>query len=257
MKTKNNFPRLSLIGAGPGDPELITVKALKALAQADVVLYDALANEVLLDYAPSKAKRIFVGKRKGKHSLTQDEINTLIVQTALQYGHVVRLKGGDPFVFGRGKEEADYAALFNIPYEYIPGISSAVSVPGLQGIPVTHRGSSESFWVLTGNTKKGTLSKDVELAAQTNATAVILMGTSKLKDIAKVYQKHNKGDVPVAVIYNGSQFSEAVAIGKIDTIAETAQQLNNKGPGIIVIGEVVKHHPDYAVLLREFGQFLN
>src|SRR6202012_2118988 len=145
-------PRITLVGAGPGDTDLITLKGVKALQTADVVLYDALVNEEMLDFAPAHATKVYVGKRSGDHSFSQEAINKLMIDYALNYGHVVRLKGGDPFVFGRGYEELDHAASYSIPAEVIPGISSSIGVPGLQQIPVTHRGLSESFWVITGTT---------------------------------------------------------------------------------------------------------
>src|ERR1700761_2584132 len=169
-------PRITLVGAGPGDADLITVKGIKALKTADVVLYDALVNEELLDFAPERATKVYVGKRSGDHSFSQEAINKLMIDYALNYGHVVRLKGGDPFVFGRGYEELDFAASYSIPAQVIPGISSSIGVPGLQHIPVTHRGLSESFWVVTGTTAKGAVSKDIYDAARTNATVVVLMG---------------------------------------------------------------------------------
>src|SRR6476661_2834377 len=169
MKTKT-YPKLTLVGAGPGDAELITVKGIKALSQADVVLYDALVNPDILEYAPQNAVKLYVGKRSKNHTYTQEQINTLIVELAHKHGHVVRLKGGDSFVFGRGLEEIKYAELFEIETSVVPGISSSIGVPALSGIPVTHRGASESFWVITGTTSKGELSKDVRVAAHTNAT---------------------------------------------------------------------------------------
>ena len=159
-------PRITLVGAGPGDAELITVKGIKALQTADVVLYDALVNEELLEFAPEKAVKVYVGKRSGDHSYSQDAVNRLMIDYALNYGHVVRLKGGDPFVFGRGSEELDFAASYSIPAQVIPGISSSIGVPALQHIPVTHRGLSESFWVVTGTTSSGALSNDIYDAAR-------------------------------------------------------------------------------------------
>ncbi|MDQ3395072.1 MAG: uroporphyrinogen-III C-methyltransferase, partial [Bacteroidota bacterium] len=146
---KQVYPKITLVGAGPGDPELFTLKGISTLKAADVVLYDALVNEDLLSYIPESALKIYVGKRAGNHSLTQDQINHLMVDMALSYGHVVRLKGGDPFVFGRGHEEISFAKSFNIPTAVVPGISSAVAVAELQQIPLTKRGVSDSFWVLT------------------------------------------------------------------------------------------------------------
>ena len=185
-------PKLTLIGAGPGDAELITAKGANALSAADVVLYDALVNKELLKYAPLESLKIFVGKRKNKHEYTQDQINSLIIDFAFTHGNVVRLKGGDPHVFGRGNEELQYAALFNIETEFIPGISSSIAVPGLAGIPVTQRGISESFWVITGTTSDGKISADIYEAAKTNATVVILMGVHKLNEIAEIFRKNGK-----------------------------------------------------------------
>src|SRR6201998_1132021 len=182
-KKKIREPRITLVGAGPGDAELITIKGIKALQTADVVLYDALVNEELLEFAPKKATKVYVGKRSGDHSHSQEAINKLMVDYALNYGHVVRLKGGDPFVFGRGYEELDHAASYSIPTEVVPGISSSIGVPGLQNIPVTHRGLSESFWVVTGTTSSGKVSNDVYEAARTKATIVVLMGIHKLAEI--------------------------------------------------------------------------
>ncbi|TND10547.1 MAG: uroporphyrin-III C-methyltransferase [Bacteroidetes bacterium] len=241
MKTKYEIhPKLTLVGAGPGDPELISLKGINALSNADVVLYDALVNTELLKYVPIHARKIFVGKRKGQHSFTQDQINTLIVDYAFSHGHVVRLKGGDPFVFGRGYEELEFADSFNIETQIVPGISSSVAVPALQRIPVTHRGSSESFWVIAGTTSSGKLSRNLQIAAQTNATVVVLMGLAKLKEIAGIYRAAGKGDLPVAVIQDGSLPTENIAVGSIDTIAEEVAREKIASPAIIIIGEVVR-----------------
>jgi uroporphyrin-III C-methyltransferase len=245
MTNKKIQPKLTLAGAGPGDPDLITAKAIHALGKADVILYDALVNPVLLQYASARAKKIFVGKRKGQHSLRQEQINKLIVESALKYGHVVRLKGGDPFVFGRGYEEIEYAQSFNINTEVIPGISSSVGVPALAGIPVTHRGLSESFWVITGTTRNGELSHDIRLAAQSTATVVILMGVHKLHEIVNVFRSSGKEDLPVAIIQNGSLKDERIAVGTIRTIEKEAADRRISSPAIIVAGEVVRLHPEF------------
>jgi uroporphyrin-III C-methyltransferase len=236
-------PKLSLIGAGPGDPDLITLKGVKALQQADVVLYDALVNEELLDWAPKSAPRIFVGKRAGKHAFTQDQINNLIVDYAYTYGHVVRLKGGDSFVFGRGHEELAYAAGFNIDTTVVPGISSSIAVPELQHIPLTKRGVNESFWVITATTSTGAISKDIFDAAQSDASVIILMGMSKLGQIAEIFADAGKKDTPVAVIQNGSLPDERIAIGTVANIAEKVKAQGLGAPAIILIGEVVSLHP--------------
>ena len=237
--------KLTLIGAGPGDIELISLKGLKALSKAKVLLYDALVNEEILAFAPKKALKIYVGKRSGKHRFTQDQINQLIVDYALMYGQVVRLKGGDSFVFGRGAEEIAYAQGFGIETEVIPGISSAISVPELQGIPLTMRGLNESFWIITGTTKAGKLSQDIELAAQSSATSVILMGMKKLQHIADIYAYHGQENTPVAIIENGSLPNEKIVVGQVKDIYQKAKQANMAAPAIIVIGQVVKLHPLY------------
>lgn len=234
------IPKLTLIGAGPGDPDLITLKAVKALAAADVVLYDALVNAELLSHAP-QAEKIFVGKRKGVHRFSQEEINKLIVDKAFGQGHVVRLKGGDPNVFGRGAEETEYAENFGISTQVIPGITSAIAVPAGQGIPVTRRKVAESFWVVTGTTSSGKLSGDVRLAAQSSATVIILMGISKLPEIVSAYRECGKQNLPVAVIQNGTTEGEKAGYGTIDTIEEVVRKEGLTSPAVIVTGEVVKY----------------
>jgi len=245
-------PQVTLVGAGPGDPDLLTVKAVKALAKANVVLYDALANDEILNYAPKEAIRIFVGKRIGNHTYTQDQINQLIVDNALTYGHVVRLKGGDPFIFGRGSEEIEYAESFGIPTFVVPGISSAIAVPANQGISLTKRGTSESFWVITGTTSDRSLSNDITLASKSSATVVILMGMSKLSQIVALFQKESKGEIPVAIIQNGTTPNEKRAVGTIDTIQEEVVKNKLSSPAIIVIGEVVKESNKLKGFFEEF-----
>lgn len=233
-------PLLTLVGAGPGDPELITVKAVRALEAADIVLYDALVSREVLDYIPDATPRICVGKRAGAHSTTQDDINALIVESARLYGHVVRLKGGDPFVFGRATEEIAYAAKHGIPSRVVPGISSALAVPAALSIPPTARGVSESFWVVTGTTMTGELSGDVALAAQSTATVIILMGMKKLPEIMSVFAAHGKAETPVAVIQNGTLPEQKHVIGTVSTIVNQVREQDLGYPGIIIAGEVVK-----------------
>jgi len=244
-------PRITLVGAGPGDAELITVKGIKALQTADVVLYDALVNEEFLEFAPEKAVKVYVGKRSGDHSYSQDAVNRLMIDYALNYGHVVRLKGGDPFVFGRGSEELDFAASYSIPAQVIPGISSSIGVPALQHIPVTHRGLSESFWVVTGTTSSGALSNDIYDAARSKATVVVLMGLHKLKEITEVFKKEGKNRLPAAVIQSGSTANEKVVIGVVDTIVELAEENKIASPALLIFGEVVSLHPKFQSI-KEF-----
>lgn len=247
-------PKVTLVGAGPGDPELITLKGVFALNKADVVLYDALIDPVLLKHAPKSAIKIFVGKRVGKHSQAQEDTNQLCVSLAKKHGHVVRLKGGDPFVFGRGAEEIEYIEAFGIPTELISGISSAIAVPASAGIPVTKRGVSESFWVVTGTTSAGKLSRDLALAAQSSATVVILMGTKKLEEIVQVYLQFGKADLPIAIIQSGTTAEEKVTAGHISTISKKAKENQVEAPAIIIIGEVVRESVKLAEVYREVIQ---
>lgn len=241
----SHVPKFTLVGAGPGDPDLLTLKGVKALQSADVVLYDALANDTLLNHAPARAVKVFVGKRAGKHSATQQDINNLIVKYAFQFGHVVRLKGGDPYIFGRGHEEQEAASKAGIPTEVVPGISSAYAVPALQSIPLTKRGLSESFWVITGTTRSGAISNDIRLAAQSTATVVILMGMSKLKEIQQIFAAYNKNDTPVAIIQDGSLPTEKIGVAQVENMVEMAEKHQLASPAIIIIGEVVSVHPEF------------
>lgn len=239
------IPYLSLVGAGPGDPDLITLKAIKAIQKADVILYDALANEALLSYARPGAITRFVGKRYGCHALSQEEINTLIIEYAFANGHVVRLKGGDPFVFGRAMEEIETARNAGIEVEVIPGISSALAVPASQMIPLTCRGINESFWVTTGTTQSGSISADLNLAAQSSATVIILMAMSKLEEIMDLFIKNGKSETPVAIIQDGTTDKEKIVTGKVKDIFFRSQHAGLSNPAIIMVGEVVNLHPSF------------
>ncbi len=252
---QHNKGLLTVIGAGPGDPELITLKAIKALRTADVVLYDALVNPVLLEYAEG-AELIFVGKRKGCYAYQQDQINNLIVERG-KTQHVVRLKGGDPFIFGRGAEEMEYAAQYGINVAMVPGISSSVAVPASQNIPVTKRGSAESFWVITGTTKEHKLSSDVALAAKSKATVIVLMGMSKLAEIVALFKQEKKNNLPVAIIQNGTRTNEQVAVATIETIEEQVVEKGLTNPAIIIIGEVVKHRATLNEAIKKYSKELS
>ena len=236
----NPEPQLTVVGAGPGDPDLITLKAIKALQNANVVLYDALIDTSLLSYCSDDCEKIFVGKRAGRPSLTQDAINFLIVEKAYAAGHVVRLKGGDPFVFGRGQEELTFAQQFDLKTAYTPGISSSVAVPGSVGIPLTARGVSDGFWVITGTKADGSLSQDLYLAAQSSATVVILMGMNKLTQIAAIYEDAGLADLPAAIIQNGTTQNHKVAVGTASELPQLAEQQGIANPAVIVLGEVVR-----------------
>lgn len=246
-------PKLSVVGAGPGDPELITLKGIKALQTADVVLYDALINKELLDYAP-QAELIYVGKRKSNHRYSQDQINDLIVKNALTKGHVVRLKGGDPFVFGRGAEEIEFAQGYGLETQVVSGISSSIAVSASAGIPLTKRGIAQSFWVITGTTSQRKLSEDVRLAAQSSATVVILMGMSKIKEIVEVFALSGKENMPVGIIQNGTTTREKTGFGTINTIESIIAKKQLSSPAIIVIGEVVRERQQLQYLFEQVAQ---
>lgn len=231
--------RITMIGAGPGAADLISVRGWKALQTADVVLYDALISQELLAEIPEYIPTIYVGKRAGQHSFKQEDINALLVECAHLYGHAVRLKGGDSFVFGRGGEEINYARKQGVPTTVVPGISSAIGVPALCDVPVTHRGDAESFWVITGTTTSGKISKDVMTATTTDATVVILMGMNKLNEIASIYKSAGKGGLPVAIVQEGSTAQQQSVISTVDNVVKDAADQGVGAPAVIVIGKVV------------------
>lgn len=248
-------PKITLVGAGPGDPDLLTLKGVKALNTAAVVLYDALVDEALLNFAPANAIKIYVGKRSGDESFSQELVNKLMIDYALNYGHVVRLKSGDPFVFARGYEEIDIAESYSIPTEIIPGISSALGVPGLQKIPMVYSELSESFWVVTGTNAAGEISQDLYVAAKSNATIVVLMGIEKIAAIADIFKAEGKANLPVAVIENGSSSQENVVVGIVDTIEELIIEKQLASPALLVFGHVVSLHPQFDSI-HQFYQIL-
>jgi uroporphyrin-III C-methyltransferase len=232
------------------------MKGIKAIKAADVVLYDALVSSEILKLIPADIPALSVGKRAGSHEFGQDEINELIVEFAYLYGHVVRLKGGDSFVFGRGAEEIEFAESHGVRTTVVPGVTSAIAVPASLNIPVTARGISESFWVVTGTTKTGDISGDVSLAAQSKATVVILMGLSRIKEIMNLFASHGKSNTPVAVIQNGTLPTQKNVVGTVSTISGlvTIEQLGP--PAIIVVGEVVSYANALNGIAKEvIGQY--
>ena len=246
MKNLSHFrklepqPRLTVVGAGPGDPELITLKAIKAIASAQAVLHDALVDKSLLEHCSETCEQIYVGKKPGE-SHSQAAINELIVEKAYALGHVVRLKGGDPFVFGRGQEEIEYARSFGLLTGYVPGISSSYAAAGAADIPLTVRGVNESFWVMTGTKSDGSLSEDLKLGLQSSATLVILMGMNKLGEIAALCQEFGKGEISAAIIQNGTMANQRIGISTAAELENLAKKEDLRNPAIIVIGEVVRH----------------
>jgi uroporphyrinogen III methyltransferase/synthase len=229
-----------LVGAGPGDPGLLTVRGLELLRQAEVVVYDRLVNPRLLDEAPPQALRIFAGKLTGHHGLPQERINALLIAHARRGRRVVRLKGGDPFVFGRGGEEAEALAEAGIPFEVVPGVSSAVAVPAYAGIPLTHRGLSSSFAVITGHevTSKSEPAVNWERLATAVDTLVVLMGVTALPRIVANLLAHGRSpETPVALIRWGTTEEQETITGTLADILEKAA--GAQPPVVVVIGEVV------------------
>jgi uroporphyrin-III C-methyltransferase len=239
----NQNGKVYLIGAGPGDPGLITVKGLKALQEADVILYDRLAPPELLAEAKPGAELIDVGKRRDSHTMTQAMINDAILDHARQGKVVARLKGGDPFVFGRGGEEAEACKLANIPFIIIPGITSAIAVPAYAGIPVTHRDFTSAFAVITGHEHPAETTALDYTALAKIGTLVFLMAARHLSDItAALIAAGRDGSTPAACIQDGTTPRQKVVTGTLTTIADIAAQAELKAPLIIVIGEVASLH---------------
>src|SRR5205809_7708489 len=234
--------KVYLIGAGPGDPELITCKGRRILEGAGAVLYDHLAPEALLDLAPADAERIYVGKKKSAHAFTQEEICAMLIERARRGITVVRLKGGDPFLFGRGGEEAEALAAAGVPFELVPGVSSAVAAPAYAGIPLTHRGVASSFAVVTGHEGCGKARAGVDWARLATAvdTLVVLMGVAALPRIARELIAHGRAPhTPVALVRWGTTDWQTVLTGRLDDVAARARAARLEPPVVIVIGEVV------------------
>jgi uroporphyrin-III C-methyltransferase len=243
--------RVYLVGAGPGDPELLTIKGLRCLQAAQVVVYDRLVNASLLDEVPVEARRIFVGKQSGHFSVRQEEINTLLIAQARLGRRVVRLKGGDPCVFGRGGEEALALAEAGVPFEIVPGVTSAIAVPAYAGIPVTHRGQASTLTIVTGHETSSGAAPPVnwEALAQVGGTLVILMGKSNLATISqRLLTAGLAPATPVAVIERGTVAEQRVVTGPLAEIAGCVITAGLQTPAVIVIGRVV----DLRALLSWF-----
>ena len=237
---------VSLVGAGPGDPGLLTRRAIARLRAADLVLYDALIDDRILRYA-RHAQKFFVGKRAGRHAMAQTSIHALMIRAARRGRRVVRLKGGDPFVFGRGGEEALALRQAGVAYDVVPGVTSAVAAPASAGIPVTHRGVSSAFLVVSGHEDEAFASAIAQLQPD-GVTVVVLMGLGRSAAIARrLIDRGWPGGTPAAVIVDASNPEQQVWRGTIDQMASDSVVIDSRGPGTIVIGEVV------AVGLQEVG----
>ena len=241
--------KVYLIGAGPGDPGLLTLKAKSCIEQADVVVYDYLASPSFLSYASKNAQCIYVGKKGGDHTLTQDKINQLLVEKARQGLNVARLKGGDPFVFGRGAEEAQELLAKGVAYEVIPGVTSAISAPAYAGIPVTHRDHTSFVSFITGHedpTRKDSRMQ-WDVFAKSDATLVFLMGVKNLNNIVTQLMAHGKpADTPIALVRWGTTPKQQTVTGTLATIVDIVQQARLKSPAIIVVGSVVTLREELA-----------
>ncbi|MFW0701891.1 uroporphyrinogen-III C-methyltransferase [Aliarcobacter butzleri] len=233
------MPKVYLTGAGPGDVELLTLKAVKAIQNADILIYDRLVNPEILELVKKECELIYVGKEDKKHTLPQEDINELIYQASLKYENVVRLKGGDPFVFGRGAEEALYLKQRGIKFEIIPGITSAIAVPAYAGIPVTHRGLTTSFRVVTGHENPKKKISQIEWETFLNdETIIFLMGYHNIEIISsKLLSLGKRKDYPCAVISKGTTSEQKVVVGTLEDIVEKSKDLPT--PVMIIIGEVV------------------
>ncbi len=241
--------KVYLVGSGPGDPELLTIKAKRLIERAEVILYDQLPGEAILDMLPESAERIDVGKYAGCHKLSQWQINELLVNRAKEGKVVVRLKGGDPYLFGRGGEEAQALAREGIEVEIVPGITSAIAVPAYAGIPVTHRDYASMVTFITGHEDptKDETALDWDLLARFEGTLVILMGVSMLERNVKELLKYGKSiDTPVAVIERGTRPDQRVTTGTLGDIVGLCKQRKVRAPAITVIGDVVKLHQELA-----------
>ncbi|WP_417820522.1 uroporphyrinogen-III C-methyltransferase [Terasakiella sp.] len=233
--------RVVLVGAGPGDPDLLTIRALRMIEQADVIVHDRLVTDEILSLVPDHVEKVFVGKAPGRHILKQEEINALLFELACKHKLVVRLKGGDPFVFGRGSEEAEFLLKKNIPFEVVPGITAAAGCGAAARIPLTHRGVARSVRFVTGHYKEGA-DLDIDWASLNDPemTVVIYMGLQNLDSIAENMIKAGRAaNTPAAIIENGATPAQRIAYTTLERLPETKRQGDFKPPSLLIIGHVI------------------
>jgi uroporphyrin-III C-methyltransferase len=229
-----------LVGAGPGDPELLTLKAARLIGEADVLVYDNLVSKPVLDLARPDAERIYAGKERGHHSLPQEQINELLVRLAKTGKRVVRLKGGDPYIFGRGGEEVETLHADGVNFEVVPGITAAAGVGTYAGIPLTHRNHAQACVFVTGHLKDGSMNLDWPGLARRRQTVVIYMGLSGLAHLCAKLMEHGlPADWPAAIVQHGTQSSQRTVTGTLTTLPQLAEVAKLRAPTLIIVGEVV------------------
>ena len=236
-----------LVGAGPGDPELLTLRAARLLAEAEVIVYDHLVAEPILELGRSEAQRIYAGKERGNHTLSQPDLNQLLVRLARQGKRVVRLKGGDPFIFGRGGEEVEALAAAGIAFEVVPGITAACGVAAYAGIPLTHRDHANSCLFVAGHLKNGSVDLDWESLVRPGRTLVVYMGLRGLPTLCRELVAHGmSAATPAAIVQHGSTPTQRTVVGTLATLAELAAAARLAPPTLIIVGEVVRLHSTLA-----------